>query len=257
MDDELTARLEAGGGEAIADPAEAWRRLHQHEGRRATLVDRYALEAAARGVAAADLSEDDRARLRAEVLVVRYPEIELLGDGREDPVEVVAYDPAWAARFAKWRRRLARALGPVADRIESIGSTAVPGLVAKPVVDIQVSVPDVDAEASYAPTIEGLGAPLRAREPDHRYFRPPPGRPRDVQIHACATGSSWEVDHLLFRDHLRARPHVREAYGRLELELARRFRHDRLAYNEAKTVFILDTLEAARAWAATTGWIVG
>ncbi|HLF68092.1 MAG TPA: GrpB family protein, partial [Gaiellaceae bacterium] len=138
---------------------------------------------------------------------------------------------------------------------EHIGSTAVPGLPAKPVVDVQVSVADVEAEA-YAPGIEGLGIALRSREPGHRYFWPAGDRPRDVQIHVCRAGSEWEREHLLLRDFLRADEGTRERYGRLKLELAGRYRDDRLAHNEAKTGFILDALEGAERWAARVGWAV-
>jgi GrpB-like predicted nucleotidyltransferase (UPF0157 family) len=256
-DPELAARLASAGVDDIDDPKEAWDRLHAGEGRRATLIDRYAVEAAARDVTIAELSEDDKARFRREVLEAQYPGIELLGGGRRDPIEVVPYDPEWVRRFAAWRDRLTVALGPAATRIDHIGSTSVPGLAAKPVIDVQVSVHDLHAEASYVPAIEALEVPLRARDPDHRYFRPPPGRPRDVQIHVCRSGSTWERDHLLFRDYLRADADLRGAYGGLKLELAERFHDDRLAYNESKTVFILDALSAAEVWAAATGWAPG
>jgi GrpB-like predicted nucleotidyltransferase (UPF0157 family) len=77
-----------------------------------------------------------------------------------------------------------------------------------------------------------------------------------MQVHVCAAGSSWERNHLLFRDFLRARPEAAAEYARLKTELAARHRDDRLAYTDAKTDFILDTLEAAGAWAGRTGWAV-
>jgi GrpB-like predicted nucleotidyltransferase (UPF0157 family) len=148
-------------------------------------------------------------------------------------------------------------LGPASRRIEHIGSTAVPGLAAKPVIDVQVAVPDVTDEKGFAPALEGLGLPLRTREPGHRYFRPPRGRPREVQVHVCDAGGRWERTHLLFRDYLRAHRGAREAYSALKRTLAAEFRHDRWAYNEAKTGFILDSLEAAERWAAAIGWSPG
>ncbi len=254
LDPELATRLMSAEVEDFAEPREAWRRLHAREGRRATLVDRYAIEAAVRGVTITELTEDDKARLQREVLEAQYPGIELIGGTGRDPIEVVSHDPEWPRRFETWRDRLMAGLGSVAVRVDHIGSTSVPGLLAKPVIDIQVSVSDPDVEDRYVPTIEGLGVPLRAREPDHRYFRPQPGPPRDVQIHVCRSGSVWERDHLLFRDYLRADPAIRSAYRALKLELAERFRHDRLAYNESKTAFILNAIEAAEEWAAATGW---
>jgi GrpB-like predicted nucleotidyltransferase (UPF0157 family) len=259
LDPQLARRLaEVGLDPAdFGEPGQAWRRLHARFGRRATLVDRYALEAARRGVRPEQLDRDERARLTREVLSVQYPELEFTpSSGRPvaDPIEVVAYREAWAASFGEWRKRLRAALGAAAVRIEHVGSTAVPGLPAKPIVDIQVSVRDVEDEASYVPAIEELGVPLRYRESGHRYFRPGGGDPLTVHIHICAAGGEWERDHLLFRDYLLADSDVRAAYARLKQELGERYRDDRLAYTDAKTGFILDTLDDARTWAERTGW---
>lgn len=256
MDTDLEKRLAAAGVDPalITDPEEAWLRLHDRFGLRATLVDRYALEAKYRGIPSGDLSHEDRRRLTRSVLEVHYPGMELIGPTGGDPIQVDAYDDQWPALFASWRKRLITALGETAVRIDHVGSTAVPDLAAKPVIDIQLSVPDVEDEDAYVAGIESLGVPLRLREPGHRYFRPPPDEPRIVQIHVCATGSDWERRHLLFRDYLRSHHEARDAYGALKLELAARYRNDRIAYNEAKTGFILDTLELADRWADETGW---
>ncbi|MGH9199023.1 MAG: GrpB family protein, partial [Acidimicrobiia bacterium] len=85
--------------------------------------------------------------------------------------------------FDEFRARLAGVLGEVAVRIDHVGSTAVPRLPAKPVIDIQVSVRDVEDEESYRDAIESLGWPLRAREQDHRFFRPPSSDERTVHVH--------------------------------------------------------------------------
>jgi GrpB-like predicted nucleotidyltransferase (UPF0157 family) len=228
------------------DPAEVWRRLFERYGRRITLIDRYELEAHQRGVEVAQLDPELRSRLAAEVLAVQFPGIEILGPTSRTPIEVVPYDEEWPKSFELWRRRLAAALGPAALRIEHVGSTAVPGLAAKPVVDLQVSVADIDDEMGYVPAIESTGVPLRSRDDLHRYFRPPTGQPRVVQIHVCEAGGTWEGDHIVFRDHLRAHPEVAASYGRLKLELAARWRDDRYAYTDAKTGFILDVLERIR-----------
>ena len=256
---DLVARLRAAGvdPDAITDPKDAWARLHAAHGLRATLVDRYELEAAHRGIAADTLEPDLRDRLTSEVLRAHSPQFEFVpGSERTDPrrVEVVDYDPAWADRFAEWRDRLARTLGPVARRIEHVGSTAVPGLAAKPIVDIQVSVADVEEEAAYVPAIEAEGSALRLREVGHRYFRPAGDRPRTVHIHVCGSGSTWERDHLLFRDYLRADTATRDAYAAVKRSAASRYRDDGIAYTEAKTAFVLDALERAARWAVATGW---
>ena len=241
----------------FGDPQQAWQRLHDRFGRRATLIDRYALEAAGRGVRPEHLDRDARARLTSEVLSVQYPGIEFTAaSGRPvaDPVDVVPYNGDWPDAFEVWRRRLVGALGETAVRIEHVGSTAVPGLEAKPIVDIQVSVVDVDDEDAYAPAIEALHVSLRFRETGHRYFRPAGDQPRTVQIHVCNAGGEWEREHLLFRDYVRADPQARAAYAQLKQDLADRYRDDRLAYNEGKTGFILDMLGEAETWANATGW---
>jgi GrpB-like predicted nucleotidyltransferase (UPF0157 family) len=241
----------------FGDPQQAWQRLHEGFGRRATLLDRYALEAAHQGVRPEHLDRDERARLTREVLSVQYPGIEFTAaSGRPvaDPVDVVPYSAEWPDAFEAWRRRLSEALGEGAVRIEHVGSTAVAGLDAKPIIDIQVSVVDVEDEGAYVSAIEALGVSLRFREPGHRYFRPAGDRPRTVQIHVCNAGGEWEREHLLFRDYLRADQEARDAYARLKQDLADRYRDDRLAYNEGKTGFILDMLSDAEAWAKETGW---
>jgi GrpB-like predicted nucleotidyltransferase (UPF0157 family) len=256
MDADLENRLvEAGVDPAlITDPEEAWLRLHDRFGVHATLIDRYALEAEHRGITPPDLSDEDRRLLTRRVLEIRYPGMELIGPTGSDPIHVVPYDKKWPGLFASWQQRLTAALGATAVRVDHVGSTAVPGLAAKPVVDIQVGVPDVENEDGYVAGIESLGVSLRMREPGHRYFRPPPHEPRIVQIHVCAAASDWERTHLLFRDYLRSHPEDRDAYSALKLELADRYRNDRIAYNEAKTGFILDTLELANRWAEETDW---
>lgn len=241
----------------LGEPRAAFARLHERFGRRATLVDRYALEAAARGVDPEALDAELRARLAREVIPMQLPGWELVesaGRTVADPIEVVDHRAEWAERFAGWRERLLDALGATAVRVEHVGSTAVPGLAAKPVVDVQVSVADVEDEAAYVPAIEALSVALRSRDPGHRYFRPAGDLPRTVQIHVVDAGSAFEREHLLFRDYLRADAETRDRYAALKLELARRYRGDRLAYNEGKTGFILDALEEAERWAGRVGW---
>jgi GrpB-like predicted nucleotidyltransferase (UPF0157 family) len=261
LDPSLADRLEQVGLDPadFGDPQQAWQLLHDRFGPRATLIDRYALEAARRGVRPEDLDGDQRARLTREVLSVQYPGIEFTaasGPTLADAIDVVPYCDQWADTFAVWRRRLSEALGDAAVRIEHVGSTAVPGLDAKPIIDIQVSVLDVEDEDAYVSVIEALGVSLRFREPGHRYFRPAGDRARTVHIHVCNAGSDWEREHPLFRDYLRANPKARDAYARLKQELADRYRDDRIAYNEGKTAFILDMLSDAQAWAKRSGWAI-
>jgi GrpB-like predicted nucleotidyltransferase (UPF0157 family) len=179
----------------------------------------------------------------------------VIGDNRAtDPIEIVDYDPGWPARYEEMRARLAEALGATAVRIDHVGSTAVPGLAAKPIIDIQISVPDVENAAAFKDAIEAQGFASRMIEPGHHYFRPPPGLSRDYQVHVCTIGSDWERRHLLFRDLLRADPETAAAYEAMKRDLAARFTNDRIGYNDAKGPFIDAAVERAEEWATRTGW---
>jgi GrpB-like predicted nucleotidyltransferase (UPF0157 family) len=109
--------------------------------------------------------------------------IELIGGPEKREIKLVEYDPRWPGRFALERARITAALGPLAIRIDHIGSTAVPGLAAKPIVDMAVSVCDAHDESSYLAALERAGYELRVREPEHRMLRTPE---RDVHLHARA-----------------------------------------------------------------------
>lgn len=137
-------------------------------------------------------------------------------------VELVEHDPAWPSRFAGHARRIREVLGTTARRVEHVGSTAVPGLAAKPVIDILLVVDDPADEASYLPALEGSGYELRVREADadeHRMLRTPI---RDVHVHVYPAWSP-EIDrYLALRDHLRASSTARDAYEARKRDLARR-----------------------------------
>ena len=159
-----------------------------------------------------------------------------------------------APAVARWRELFARALGRSALRVEHVGSTAVPGLAAKPVIDVQISVADVADEARYLPHLEAAGMQLRSTDDIHRFLRPVPGQPRNVHIHVCTVGGAWEREHLLFRDYLRAHPAACDDYAEAKLAAIATWHDDRWAYTEAKTAIILDILDAAEPWAAATNW---
>jgi GrpB-like predicted nucleotidyltransferase (UPF0157 family) len=129
------------------------------------------------------------------------------------PLVITGYDPAWPQTYERWRQRVAAALGRTAIRIDHVGSTSVPGLAAKPIVDIQVSVADPGGEPRYVPPLQAIGLVLRSRDELHRFLRPPAGQPREVHVHVCAAGGQWENDHLLFRDYLRAHPAACRRYA--------------------------------------------
>jgi GrpB-like predicted nucleotidyltransferase (UPF0157 family) len=174
------------------------------------------------------------------------------------PVEIVAYDPAWPARFAELGRELRAGLGEVALRIDHIGSTAVPGLAAKPIIDIQISVADFEPLAAYRQPLERLGYVYRADNPERtkRYFREPPGR-RRTHVHVRRAGSFSEQWALLFRDYLRAHPDAAAEYAAVKRRLALRFRDDRRAYTDAKGPFLWEVIRRADEWAQAQGWQPG
>jgi GrpB-like predicted nucleotidyltransferase (UPF0157 family) len=252
----LADRLAAAGVNGRSDPVQAWRQLRAAEGRRATLIDLYQLVAAAQGMAAHQLPREQRRQLAEFAVAEDWPGFSIAtgSDRRLDPIEVIDYDSAWPGRYQQWKQRLTNALGSAAVRMEHVGSTAVPGLPAKPVIDIQISVADLHDEPQYAPQLESAGVQLRSRDELHRYFRPFPGQPREVHVHVCAAGSTWEREHLLFRDYLRAHPATRDAYAEAKKAAARAWPDDRWAYTEAKTGTILDILDGAEKWAQRTGW---
>jgi GrpB-like predicted nucleotidyltransferase (UPF0157 family) len=180
------------------------------------------------------------------------------GSPQPSRLEVVAYDPAWPRLFAELGRELRNALGGVALRIDHIGSTSVPGLAAKPVVDVQVSVASFEPLAAFKQPLEALGWVYRAgnTERTKRYFREPPGT-RRTHLHVRRAGSFSEQWALLFRDFLRAHPAVAAEYAAVKRELAVRFRDDRHGYTEAKVPFMWQVIRQADEWAQAAGWLPG
>jgi len=172
-------------------------------------------------------------------------------------IVVVEYDPAWPSSFREVGERLRASLGDVALRIDHIGSTAVEGLDAKPIVDIQVSVASFEPLARYQGPIEQCGFVHRAgnTERTKRYFRERPGD-RRTHIHVRRAGSFSEQFALLFREFLRAHPDRAEEYAALKHELAARYclPHERQLYVEAKVPFVWETIHLADDWAQAIGW---
>jgi GrpB-like predicted nucleotidyltransferase (UPF0157 family) len=179
---------------------------------------------------------------------------ELIDGPEKRDIRIVAYDVAWPARFVTERDRIVAALGAVARRVDHIGSTSVPGLAAKPIVDIDLSVPDVDDEPPYLPALERAGYHLRVRQPGHRMVRTDD---RGVHVHICTEGSDWERRHLLFRDWLRHDKADREAYASLKRELANHDWPDMNTYAAAKGTLIAEITARAEEWASAVGWNPG
>lgn len=250
-----------GTAEAVGqrDPFTVWQEARQRQGPRVSLIQLYALVAEPRGLKPHELPLAERQQLAKRAAPLLWPGFQLNPRSRPRKPEllrVVSYDPAWPMSFAAWSERLAGLLGPVSCRIDHVGSTAVPGLAAKPVVDVQVSVANLDREDRYVAQCEAAGLQLGFRDHEHRYFRPAPEYPEDVHVHVCQEGGSWERLHLLFRDYLRASPGARDAYAQVKREAAGLWADQQAAYTEAKCDVVLSILDQAEAWAHDTGWSV-
>lgn len=171
-------------------------------------------------------------------------EVELVGGPEPLVVALHEHDPRWAQTFAEHRRRILDALGPLDATVEHIGSTSVPGLAAKPIVDVLVVVPDVTAEEDHVEPLLAAGYELRVREPGHRLVRTPA---RDVHVHLWEAGDPAVADYLLLRDHLRADDADRALYEGTKRELMTRRWDDGNDYADAKTAVITAIKERARA----------
>jgi GrpB-like predicted nucleotidyltransferase (UPF0157 family) len=162
-----------------------------------------------------------------------------------DTVVLVQYDEAWPSLFVEERVRIEGALGSWVKGIEHVGSTAVPGLAAKPILDIMVGVGNLRDAERYIRPLEELCYEYRgeAGVPGRLFFRK--GNPRTHHLHVTDIGSQFWERHLVFRDYLRAHPETAREYARLKHFLADRFRGERAAYTEAKTGFISEVIRRA------------
>lgn len=170
----------------------------------------------------------------------------LIGGVEKRAVEIADYDPLWPVRFAELAMRISSGLSGISHQLEHIGSTSVPGLAAKPIIDMLLIVPDAADEPAYLPALCSLGYQLRVREPEfyeHRMVRTPA---RDVHVHVFSKGCPENERYVLFRDYLRRYPAQRDAYAALKRELAQRVWADMNAYAAAKTAFVERTIQLAR-----------
>lgn len=172
-----------------------------------------------------------------------------------DAITVVAYDPAWRDQFLRLALPMRNALGDIALRIDHIGSTAIPNLAAKPVIDIQVSVASFEPLHEILRPLQGLGYQWRSDNPDltKRYFREPEGKPR-THVHVRVLGSWSQQFALLFRDYLRANPDDAKLYEAKKIELAAIYEHNRAAYTDGKSPIIWEIMQRASNWSQVVGW---
>jgi GrpB-like predicted nucleotidyltransferase (UPF0157 family) len=163
------------------------------------------------------------------------------------PIALAEYDPGWPAMFAREADRIRAVLGSLAVLIEHVGSTSVPGLAAKPIIDIVLAVPDSADEQAYLPALVAAGYILRIREPhwhEHRLFK---GPDTDINLHVFSAGAS-EVDRMLrFRDRLRTSDADRAAYLAVKRDLAQRTWRHVQHYADAKSAVVTQIIEHAAA----------
>lgn len=169
-----------------------------------------------------------------------------------DEVEIVDSDPRWPELFAAEAARLRPAFGPSLAAMEHIGSTPVPGLAAKPVIDIQAVVRSLRDMEAITPRVVALGWTQGVFGPDPKrrlYFKKYDASGiRTHQLHVYEASHPAAAAHLLFRDYLRTHEAEARRYEALKRDLAVPFRHDRLGYNDAKTDYIVAVIAKAREW---------
>jgi GrpB-like predicted nucleotidyltransferase (UPF0157 family) len=161
-------------------------------------------------------------------------------------VRVVDYDPEWPRLYRREAERIRAVLGERVVRLEHIGSTSVPGLAAKPIIDVLLVVPDSGDEPAYVPDLEAAGYVLVIREPgcfQHRAFKGPDS---DVNLHVYSPGCQEIERYLLFRDRLRASPEDRARYQRVKRELAERDWTWVQQYADAKSEVVEEIIARAR-----------
>jgi GrpB-like predicted nucleotidyltransferase (UPF0157 family) len=171
----------------------------------------------------------------------------LIGGAEKREIKFLKYDPDWQKKFELHAERIAGALGRAALRVEHIGSTSVPGLAAKAIIDILVVVRDSADESAYLSQLEAAGYALRVREPEwheHRMFRTPE---QDVHVHIYSSGCP-EIERVLtFRDRLRRNADDRTRYEQTKRALAAQEWTDMNAYAASKTEVIESIIAASRA----------
>ncbi|HKE67365.1 MAG TPA: GrpB family protein [Micromonosporaceae bacterium] len=161
------------------------------------------------------------------------------------PIPIHEYDPAWPAMYGREEARVREALGPLALAIEHVGSTAVPGLAAKFLIDVDLIVTDPTDEDAYVPALEAVGYALRVREPDwyeHRCFK---RYDPEVNLHVFGPDCDEHLRHLIFRDWLRSHPEDRARYEAAKRRIAARPLTFMAEYADQKSAVIVDILRRA------------
>lgn len=180
-------------------------------------------------------NEDDRAARGADEVVSLHP-----------------YNPAWADKFEREAGLLTEALEPwITGGVHHVGSTAIPGLAAKPIIDIMIGVAGLDASRPCIDLLAELDYCYAPHRTDvmHWFCKPSPAR-RTHHLHLVPTGTERFNDVLAFRNYLRTHPDALRQYEYLKQQLAARHAHDRNAYTEGKSALVASLTESARIWSA-------
>ena len=185
---------------------------------------------------------ENRIQTLEEVQASTIGPVATLAEGK---VVLVPYDPEWPRLFEREATRIRAVLGDRVRLLEHVGSTSIPGISAKPIIDIVLAVPDSSDEPAYVPDMEAAGYVLRIREPDwfeHRLFK---GPDTDINLHTFSAGSSEIEKMLRFRDWLRTHDDERDLYQRAKLELAERRWDFTQQYADSKSVVVHEILARA------------
>lgn len=168
-----------------------------------------------------------------------------------EAVEIADYDPTWPDQFEAERARIAAALGDLALEIHHVGSTAIPGIDAKPIIDTMVAVRYLDDAVDCIAPLRELGYVFidYPENTNRRFFRK--GKPRTHHLHIVAAGSQALIEHLTFRNALRADAGLRREYQALKHALRVKYKHDRVTYSESKSAFVQKVL--AQWWRRDSG----
>src|SRR5215472_480818 len=175
--------------------------------------------------------------------------IEVLGDRRplNGPIDLREYDPEWPALFLREADRVRAALGERVLMLEHVGSTSVPKLAAKPIIDMLLAVADSPDEPAYVPAMEAVGYVLHIRQPEWHQHRLLKGPDTNINLHVFSVGCP-EIDRmLLFRDWLRSNEAERALYERVKRELAKQTWKYVQNYADAKTTVVEEIIARARA----------
>ena len=163
------------------------------------------------------------------------------------PVTLTPYDPKWPGVFEAERNSIVRAIGKHITSIEHIGSTSIPGMLAKPEIDILIGVTKIDSVSLWIKELGELGYPYYQRfeeiEPQRRYFRKSDGIIPLIHVHVYEETDKKYTERIVFRDYLRTHPEVAADYIKHKEMIIEKLGNDRPTYSDAKSIYVVDTMK--------------